>query len=136
MRGITFLFFFKAEDGMRDLTVTGVQTCALPICRVGWPRGDRADPSRRRNEAPSDAARRSAASKPLAARDLDFRLPRGRGLLAGGSLVPALDRKSVAGLLSGLASPLSERIRAGRHQRVGLAQSVVRIQGSLGFSAL
>src|SRR2546430_7843469 len=24
-------FFFQAEDGIRDLTVTGVQTCALPI---------------------------------------------------------------------------------------------------------
>src|SRR5205085_663838 len=24
-------FFFEAEDGIRDLTVTGVQTCALPI---------------------------------------------------------------------------------------------------------
>src|SRR5256886_256967 len=24
--------FFQAEDGIRDLTVTGVQTCALPIC--------------------------------------------------------------------------------------------------------
>src|SRR5256886_11081180 len=28
-------FFFQAEDGIRDLTVTGVQTCALPICAVG-----------------------------------------------------------------------------------------------------
>src|SRR2546430_4375092 len=28
-----FVFFFQAEDGIRDLTVTGVQTCALPI----WP---------------------------------------------------------------------------------------------------
>src|SRR5688572_8793777 len=28
-----FFFFFQAEDGIRDLTVTGVQTCALPICR-------------------------------------------------------------------------------------------------------
>src|SRR5207248_4562724 len=27
-------FFFQAEDGIRDRTVTGVQTCALPI----WPR--------------------------------------------------------------------------------------------------
>src|SRR2546427_8791118 len=27
-------FFFQAEDGIRDLTVTGVQTCALPICRL------------------------------------------------------------------------------------------------------
>src|SRR5688572_32009608 len=26
-------FFFQAEDGIRDLTVTGVQTCALPIYR-------------------------------------------------------------------------------------------------------
>src|SRR2546430_4153730 len=28
---ILFFFFFQAEDGIRDLTVTGVQTCALPI---------------------------------------------------------------------------------------------------------
>src|SRR5207237_6398866 len=26
-------FFFQAEDGIRDSSVTGVQTCALPICR-------------------------------------------------------------------------------------------------------
>src|SRR5262249_58065488 len=25
-------FFFQAEDGIRDWSVTGVQTCALPIC--------------------------------------------------------------------------------------------------------
>src|SRR5688572_31619399 len=31
MASILF-FFFQAEDGIRDLTVTGVQTCALPIC--------------------------------------------------------------------------------------------------------
>src|SRR2546430_7073097 len=37
-----FFFFFQAEDGIRDLTVTGVQTCALPIsspqgCQcTGW----------------------------------------------------------------------------------------------------
>src|SRR5690606_39884655 len=28
-------FFFQAEDGIRDFHVTGVQTCALPICPVG-----------------------------------------------------------------------------------------------------
>src|SRR5207247_4292041 len=27
-------FFFQAEDGIRDPLVTGVQTCALPICRA------------------------------------------------------------------------------------------------------
>src|SRR3712207_8110783 len=26
------VFFFQAEDGIRDIGVTGVQTCALPIC--------------------------------------------------------------------------------------------------------
>src|SRR5205085_7446128 len=36
-------FFVQAEDGIRDLTVTGVQTCALPILtkqiefRIYWP---------------------------------------------------------------------------------------------------
>src|SRR5690349_22950070 len=29
-----FIFFFQAEDGIRDLYVTGVQTCALPICEI------------------------------------------------------------------------------------------------------
>src|SRR2546422_6221919 len=28
---IIFFFFFQAEDGIRDVAVTGVQTCALPI---------------------------------------------------------------------------------------------------------
>src|SRR2546430_909273 len=28
---VSSVFFFQAEDGIRDLTVTGVQTCALPI---------------------------------------------------------------------------------------------------------
>src|SRR5256885_7253169 len=35
-RGVIF-FFFQAEDGIRDYKVTGVQTCALPICQgVTW----------------------------------------------------------------------------------------------------
>src|SRR5437667_1413068 len=29
---LRFYFFFQAEDGIRDRDVTGVQTCALPIC--------------------------------------------------------------------------------------------------------
>src|SRR5260221_10433365 len=29
---ISIVFFFQAEDGIRDHCVTGVQTCALPIC--------------------------------------------------------------------------------------------------------
>ena len=33
--GIVLVFFFQAEDGIRDWSVTGVQTCALPICLIG-----------------------------------------------------------------------------------------------------
>src|SRR2546422_8414365 len=34
-------FFFQAEDGIRDVAVTGVQTCALPISRAGRLRAPR-----------------------------------------------------------------------------------------------
>src|SRR5256886_13481416 len=48
-----FFFFFQAEDGIRDLTVTGVQTCALPILEEDYeallsgaaPRYERAEPA-------------------------------------------------------------------------------------------
>src|SRR5207248_7789803 len=52
-------FFFQAEDGIRDRTVTGVQTCALPISTQSLrPRAH----SRRRSDCV--AARRHAASVP------------------------------------------------------------------------
>src|SRR5256884_4129536 len=35
VRWLLFFFFFQAEDGIRDVAVTGVQTCALPICGEG-----------------------------------------------------------------------------------------------------
>src|SRR5207245_8068432 len=54
-----FFFFFQAEDGIRDATVTGVQTCALPI-------------SQRRDASPRCArnhrAHRGLASRLCAAR--------------------------------------------------------------------
>src|SRR2546427_7869836 len=34
LRMFRVFFFFQAEDGIRDLTVTGVQTCALPIFQI------------------------------------------------------------------------------------------------------
>src|SRR2546429_1378028 len=33
LKFIVWFFFFQAEDGIRDVAVTGVQTCALPIYR-------------------------------------------------------------------------------------------------------
>src|SRR5437868_280297 len=35
-----FFFFFQAEDGIRDRNVTGVQTCALPICSRAYRWGE------------------------------------------------------------------------------------------------
>src|SRR5207249_9449599 len=35
LRRVIWRFFFQAEDGIRDRNVTGVQTCALPICVAG-----------------------------------------------------------------------------------------------------
>src|SRR2546429_2745919 len=35
LRRVQIFFFFQAEDGIRDVAVTGVQTCALPIYRTG-----------------------------------------------------------------------------------------------------
>src|SRR5205809_1761462 len=32
LRVFVIIFFFQAEDGIRDVAVTRVQTCALPIC--------------------------------------------------------------------------------------------------------
>src|SRR2546430_7194026 len=55
-----FFFFFQAEDGIRDLTVTGVQTCALPIC-------SRCEGIRVRDRASGGGAR-CTSSRPCAAR--------------------------------------------------------------------
>src|SRR2546425_649919 len=46
---IDYVFFFQAEDGIRDKLVTGVQTCALPIWRDRW--------RRRRSRRPGTALR-------------------------------------------------------------------------------
>src|SRR5947209_7088967 len=49
LEGLSVFFFFQAEDGIRDIGVTGVQTCALPI----WFRqGPAAAPETARCQAP------------------------------------------------------------------------------------
>src|SRR5205085_3778515 len=54
-----FFFFFQAEDGIRDLTVTGVQTCALPISEQAAPRTPRRPRARKLRPSP-----RAASSSP------------------------------------------------------------------------
>src|SRR2546427_7171813 len=75
---MTRFFFFKAEDGIRVLTVTGVQTCALPILsrpsprRVGRARGrnggDRRDPQVA-HPLQLEVPRRELLRKPLSRRE-------------------------------------------------------------------
>src|SRR3989475_2483459 len=72
-------FFFQAEDGIRDLTVTGVQTCALPICDSGLPGVQGRSPLR------GDPHHLSGLSQglPDPRRDPGDADQRGRGLVAG-----------------------------------------------------
>src|SRR5207245_8698767 len=73
-----YFFFFQAEDGIRDATVTGVQTCALPISTEARPccgqtprsRPRRPRPARRRPPAapPSTSAARPWEALPAARR--------------------------------------------------------------------
>src|SRR2546422_8453294 len=76
-RLISFFFFFQAEDGIRDVAVTGVQTCALPISTP------RAASTGQVPPAPRDsAARGSEALDPRAsplARHAAPRAPGARG---------------------------------------------------------
>src|SRR5260370_41011375 len=50
-REISTFFFFQAEDGIRDSSVTGVQTCALPISSVSC--DDKSSAAKITNDAPN-----------------------------------------------------------------------------------
>src|SRR3712207_6866592 len=65
MRYVELYFFFQAEDGIRDIGVTGVQTCALPI----YPRSTMTDVALTVAVAGTPAAspRSSTASRVMAA---------------------------------------------------------------------
>src|SRR5690606_41002944 len=60
-----YVFFFQAEDGIRDSHVTGVQTCALPILarRSRWPGRRRALPGRAARRRASARARSAPAAR-------------------------------------------------------------------------
>src|SRR5438128_3898741 len=56
-------FFFQAEDGIRDATVTGVQTCALPIYVLRARRhGVGGEPERASGQDHRDTGRRDCAA--------------------------------------------------------------------------
>src|SRR2546422_127663 len=86
---ISLIFFFQAEDGIRDVAVTGVQTCALPISLAlphGAGRAGRADHPRHRGGRPParDGAGGRAAGGVRHARDRGaVDLPLGGGAEGG-----------------------------------------------------
>src|SRR5206468_10202330 len=57
------IFFFQAEDGIRDLIVTGVQTCALPILQCDDPASSNAWTASESNTPPK--SKRNHCSKLL-----------------------------------------------------------------------
>src|SRR3712207_8008493 len=76
-------FFFQAEDGIRDIGVTGVQTCALPICRLrldrrGRGRRERAQVDLHARLGPRRRPRRGQALLRVAGRPGPARQARGR----------------------------------------------------------
>src|SRR3989442_6211265 len=62
--------FFQAEDGIRDADVTGVQTCALPICRRASALAGAADAEARRQAARALGERGAMEDIPRLARAL------------------------------------------------------------------
>src|SRR5687767_15400901 len=83
-----FFFFFQAEDGIRDKLVTGVQTCALPICaRARDNYGEPLRPSRCPAPLPRYDERGGVGAR--------ARLPLGEVDCLPAPRATAIDRKSV-----------------------------------------
>src|SRR5256885_8376118 len=83
------IFFFQAEDGIRDYKVTGVQTCALPISRQGDRVRHRDEGLRQRLQLLRGAAHARPRGFPALCRD------RARGRVARGSGGPRSEERRV-----------------------------------------
>src|SRR5438309_2631863 len=97
-------FFFQAEDGIRDGTVTGVQTCALPI----WAKARR---SRRRSRATSCGPICRRPCPPLPSPPVPSSSPR-RG-------IDLCDSSEPATAVAGSEDPRSEERRVGKECSTG-----------------
>src|SRR5437879_6929171 len=81
MEALLIVFFFQAEDGIRDTSVTGVQTCALPISdarvvRGGTPAGS-AQPLQAQSKAMKPAAQKTPAAAGTAVPPKNAAAPKG-----------------------------------------------------------
>src|SRR2546429_5901273 len=74
IRVILGFFFFQAEDGIRDVAVTGVQTCALPISRRAsskWVKSWNTAATRLRHDS-SKSSRRSRSEERRVGKSVDL----------------------------------------------------------------
>src|SRR2546421_7805135 len=78
--GLLAFFFFQAEDGIRDLIVTGVQTCALPISLIFQPYAS--DIARRLAGLSAGAVLETAAGTGIVTRELVRTLPKSVTIVA------------------------------------------------------
>src|SRR3989449_2230587 len=94
-----FFFFFQAEDGIRDVAVTGVQTCALPISAPAAL--DEGGPAPRRLEPAPHLARQLHAERQLRLLvvDRDLVALDGRGEAALRAQADLLDRHVLGRLI-------------------------------------
>src|SRR2546422_2937989 len=83
-----FFFFFQAEDGIRDVAVTGVQTCALPICKsnigdaISWVLGEQKASSLRSDRMEDVIFNGSEGRRPLGMAEVSLHF---KNLLAAGN---------------------------------------------------
>src|SRR3989442_8923583 len=85
---LTMLFYFQAEDGIRDADVTGVQTCALPICLPDFAEHFAADAGLARRAPGHHASRRG--------QDVDAEAAHNRPDLQDSDVAPAAGLRDAA----------------------------------------
>src|SRR5581483_12289253 len=110
----TFLldFFFQADDGIRDIGVTGVQTCALPISARVLHR-DAPLPFLHEHDRDDDRDRDDREEEPLERAAVDPRADAGRGVREDRREDQERDAVADAALRDLLAHPHQERAAGG-----------------------
>src|SRR2546430_4563317 len=126
-------FFFQAEDGIRDLTVTGVQTCALPICR----RAPDADGDRRVDDAGAERGGDRDRQQKVREGEQDLDPPHDRRVEPPtGEARDAAERAAGHDRDGGRERPDEERhTRPVDHPREDVAAELVRAEEVLGVRA-
>src|SRR5260370_42679984 len=131
------LFFFQAEDGIRDSSVTGVQTCALPIS-TKLAQEKRADlvidgPLQYDAAFMPDVAKMKAPNSPVAGRATVFIFP---DLNTGNTTYKAVQRSanviSIGPMLQGLKRPVNDLSRGALVDDIVYTIALTAVQASQG----